>query len=138
MPSIFDTPTNSEPEPPPSQATSDDVRVGDVERQQALSVINDSYVAGRLTGEELAIRSAAAAGAVTRGQLRAVLEGLPSGQSTLADRVLQQERAGAERRAAQAQLIGHEVGRWADPRGRVRFGGGYSCRCWRLRLIRRR
>lgn len=82
MPSIFDTPTNPEPEPPPSPAPSDDgLRVGDVERQEALSTINDSYVAGRIDATELERRTAQAAAAVTRGDLRGATANLPGTQA---------------------------------------------------------
>lgn len=81
MPSTFDTPANPEPEPPPRRVSPDDhLRVGDVERQEALTVINQSYGEGRIDLQEMERRTAHAAAAVTRGDLQSATSGLPNTQ----------------------------------------------------------
>lgn len=81
MPSNFDTPANPEPEPPPRGVSPDDqLRVGDVERQEALTAIHQSYVEGRIDLQELEHRTAQAASAVTRGNLQSATAGLPNTQ----------------------------------------------------------
>jgi hypothetical protein len=53
------------------------LRVGDVERQEAADALQHHYVAGRLSTEELAERVRQATAARTRAELNAVLRDLP-------------------------------------------------------------
>jgi hypothetical protein len=57
--------------------TGPDVRIGDREREAALTALGEHLTAGRLTLDEYGDRSAQAAHAQTRGALAALFEDLP-------------------------------------------------------------
>jgi hypothetical protein len=52
----------------------DRIRASDTERERVVSMLREAAIAGRLTVEELDARSERAYGAVTRGELAALLE----------------------------------------------------------------
>lgn len=118
MPSIFDTPANPEPEPPPSHVSSDDaLRVGHAERQEALSVINDSYLAGRIDATELERRTSQAAAAVTRGDLQSATADLP-GTRTSFDDAIRREQSSANQQKVDQQSAADRRRRGAEQAAR--------------------
>ena len=63
-------------------AESPDIRIGTVEREQAMRRLSDHFAAGRLSVAEFDERSAVVAAAVTRGDLTKVFADLPGPVST--------------------------------------------------------
>jgi hypothetical protein len=59
------------------ERTPDRTRASDAERERIVAILRDAVMHGRITVEELDERSAAAYGAVTRGELAALIEDLP-------------------------------------------------------------
>jgi len=57
-----------------------EIRIGDAEREQAVSALGEHYLAGRLTQEEYDERAAAAWSAKTRSQLQPLFWDLPPQQ----------------------------------------------------------
>lgn len=61
----------------------DDLRVGDAEREAAITALGEHLSAGRLTLDEYGTRSAEATGATTRGELLTLFKDLPAPHPTL-------------------------------------------------------
>ena len=79
------------------------VRIGNPEREEALALLSKQFSNGRLTTEEFSQRCAAVGAAVNRGDLQAVLAGLPGGttlarEESLAEAI--ERRVGDANRAA--------------------------------------
>jgi hypothetical protein len=62
---------------------SSDIRIGDREREQAITVLGEHYTAGRLDIDEYGERTAKVTAARTRGDLAAVFTDLPEPHPTL-------------------------------------------------------
>lgn len=75
-------------------ATSDyrEIRIGDAEREQAVSALGEHYLAGRLTKEEYDERTAVALTARTASALQPLFADLPSQQAVVAQPVEQRRR----------------------------------------------
>jgi hypothetical protein len=71
------------------------IRIGDAEREQAVSALSDHYLAGRLTKEEYDERTAAAFSAKTTSDLRPLFWDLPNVQQKQA--VVRQAQASRSR-----------------------------------------
>lgn len=106
MPSIFDPPSSSEPEPAADSAVSssdDAIRVGTSERQESLVLLNKGYADGRIDAQELEQRSAQVAAAVTRAELRSATAGLGGhSAANFLDSMRRQEAEQAQSQRAQA------------------------------------
>ena len=61
----------------PRQAQQTEIRIGDAEREQAVSALGEHYLAGRITQEEYDERAAAAWTAKTVSQLQPLFWDLP-------------------------------------------------------------
>lgn len=68
-------------------ADSPDIRIGDHERAQALTLLGEHFSLGRLTVAEFDARSAEASAATTRGELEALFADLPAHTAHVPDRV---------------------------------------------------
>ena len=106
MPSIFDEPSSGQDDEPviADPRAGDQIRVGQADRDAAIATLASQFSQDRLSADELRSRSAAASNARTRGDLRAVLEGLPAGGFRLGieERLLQIETARAEQASSSA------------------------------------
>ena len=78
----------------------DHLRIGTAERDGAMAMLSKHFSEGRLTHEEFSQRSLAISGAVTRGDLRRILAGLPMGYGmNLEDRLRRMDVSRAEEHA---------------------------------------
>lgn len=64
--------------PARSGMADDDLLIGDEDRERTVSALNQAYVAGKLTEDELEVRVGQATGARTDTQLRRAVRGLPA------------------------------------------------------------
>ncbi len=79
--------------------SNDAIRIGDAERDAAVTALGDHYVAGRLTKEEFDERAGRVATALTHRDLRPVFADLPGGgTSRTPARVGRSERGHGQRR----------------------------------------
>lgn len=88
----------------PQQARTE-VRIGDVEREQAVSALGEHYLAGRLTKEEYDERAAAAWTAKTVSQLQPLFWDLPVQQPASQPPKVQQKRSRRRRRGVPFPLV---------------------------------
>jgi hypothetical protein len=97
------------PEPrPPQPLPADLLRVGDAERQQAVTALGEHYAAGRLDQDEYDTRIQAAYAAKTRVDLQGLFGDLPE--------------PAPFRPAGQQPAVGWQAGRDARDRPRRRYG----------------
>jgi Domain of unknown function (DUF1707) len=92
----------------------EDVRVGDVEREAAISALEEHCRAGRLGMDELLERSAAAYAARTRAELAALTGDLP-GRAGEAEQPRRKDAQAATPSRTQAALAAVEAGLHRDP-----------------------
>ncbi|HET7689702.1 MAG TPA: DUF1707 domain-containing protein [Nocardioidaceae bacterium] len=89
----------------PQQAQQAETRIGDAEREHAVSALGEHYLAGRLTKEEYDDRAAAAWTAKTMSQLQPLFWDLPVQQPAPQPPTKVKQRARRRRRGIPLPLI---------------------------------
>ena len=82
-----------------------EIRIGDAEREQAVSALGEHYLAGRLTKDEYDERAAAAWTARTRSQLQPLFWDLPVQQPVAPQPPKQQQSSRRRRRGFPFPLV---------------------------------